>query len=102
KPVIIYNVLQSIRLLADGAMSFADNCVTGIEANKERITQLMNDSLMLVIALNPHIGYVNAARISKKAHKEAPSLKDAGIALGLLSEEQFSEWVRPETMLGPK
>ncbi|MDX2073581.1 MAG: class II fumarate hydratase [Alphaproteobacteria bacterium] len=102
KPVIIYNVLQSIRLLADAAVSFTENCVNGIEANKERITQLMNDSLMLVTALNPHIGYDNAAKIAKKAHKEGTTLKAAGIALGLLTEEQFKEWVRPETMLGPK
>jgi len=101
KPVIIYNVLQSIRLIADGAVSFADNCVAGIEANRERITQLMNDSLMLVTSLNPHIGYDNAAKIAKKAHKEGTSLKAAGIALGLLTEEQFTAWVKPETMLGP-
>jgi fumarate hydratase, class II len=102
KPVIIYNVLQSIRLIADACVSFADNCVVGIEANKERITQLMNDSLMLVTALNPHIGYDNAAKIAKKAHKEGTSLKEAGIALKILTAEQFDQWVRPETMLGPK
>ncbi len=101
KPVIIYNVLQSIRLLADGANSFTDNCVVGIIANKERINQLMNESLMLVTSLNPHIGYDNAAKIAKKAHKEHTSLKEAGIALGLLTSEQFDQWVRPETMLGP-
>ncbi|MBY0408279.1 MAG: class II fumarate hydratase, partial [Rickettsiales bacterium] len=102
KPVIIYNVLQSIRLIADGCVSFTDNCVVGIEANKERITKLMNESLMLVTALNPHIGYDNAAKIAKKAHKEHTSLKEAGIALGLLTSEQFDQWVKPETMLGPK
>ncbi len=101
KPVIIYNVLQSIRLLADGANSFTDNCVVGIIANKERINQLMNESLMLVTSLNPHIGYDNAAKIAKKAHKEHTSLKEAGIALGLLTSEQFDAWVRPETMLAP-
>ena len=101
KPVIIYNVLQSIRLIADSAVSFTDNCVVGIEANKERITKLMNESLMLVTALNPHIGYDNAAKIAKKAHKEGTSLKAAGMALGLLTAEQFDEWVKPETMLGP-
>ncbi len=101
KPVIIYNVLQSIRLIADASVSFTDNCVTGIEANKERITKLMNESLMLVTALNPHIGYDNAAKIAKKAHKEGTSLKEAGIALGLLTSEQFDQWVKPETMLGP-
>lgn len=102
KPVIIYNVLQSIRLIADACVSFTDNCVVGIVANKERITKLMNESLMLVTSLNPHIGYDNAAKIAKKAHKEGTSLKEAGIALGLLTSEQFDQWVRPETMLGPK
>jgi fumarate hydratase, class II len=102
KPVIIYNVLQSIRLLADASMSFADNCVVGIKANKERIDQLMNDSLMLVTALNPHIGYDNAAKIAKKAHKDGTSLKEAGIALKLLTAEQFDKWVKPEDMIGPK
>jgi len=102
KPVIIYNVLQSIRLIADSAVSFTDNCVVGIEANKDRITKLMNESLMLVTALNPHIGYDNAAKIAKKAHKEGTSLKEAGIALGLLTAQQFDGWVKPETMLGPE
>lgn len=102
KPVIIHNVLQSIRLIADSAVSFADNCVVGIEANRERIAKLMSESLMLVTALNPHIGYDNAAKIAKKAHKEHSSLKEAGIALGLLTAEQFDQWVKPEDMLGPK
>jgi len=102
KPVIIYNVMQSIRLIADACVSFTDNCVVGIEANKERINQLMNDSLMLVTALNPYIGYDNAAKIAKKAHKEGTSLREAGIALKLLTSEQFDQWVKPETMLGPK
>ncbi len=102
KPVIIYNVLQSIRLIADGAMSFTDNCVVGIEANRERITQLLNESLMLVTALNPHIGYDNAAKVAKKAHKEGTTLKQAALALGLLTSEQFDQWVRPEDMIGPK
>lgn len=101
KPVIIYNVLQSIRLIADSCVSFTDNCVVGIEANRERITKLMNDSLMLVTSLNPHIGYDNAAKIAKKAHKEGTSLKEAGIALGLLTAEQFDAWVKPETMITP-
>ena len=101
KPVIIYNVLQSIRLIADSAVSFTDNCVVGIEANRERINKLMNESLMLVTSLNPHIGYDNAAKIAKKAHKEGTSLKEAGIALELLTSEQFDAWVKPETMLAP-
>ncbi len=101
KPVIIYNVLQSIRLIADSTVSFTDNCVVGIEANRERISKLMNESLMLVTSLNPHIGYDNAAKIAKKAHKEGTSLKEAGIALGLLTSEQFDAWVKPETMIAP-
>lgn len=101
KPVIIYNVLQSIRLIADSAVSFTDNCVVGIEANRERISKLMNESLMLVTSLNPHIGYDNSAKIAKKAHKEGTSLKEAGIALGLLTSEQFDAWVKPETMIAP-
>jgi fumarate hydratase, class II len=102
KPVMIYNLLQSIRLIADSAHSFVDNCVDGITANIERIEQLRDDSLMLVTALNPHIGYDNAAKIAKKAHKEGTSLKEAGIALGLLTEQQFKEWVKPEDMISPK
>jgi fumarate hydratase class II len=102
KPVIIYNVLQSIRLLADAAVSFTDNCVVGIEANVERIEKLMNESLMLVTALNPHIGYDNAAKIAKKAHKEHKTLMGAAIELGLLTEAQFKEWVKPEDMIAPK
>lgn len=101
KPVIIYNVLQSIRLLADAANSFTDKCVSGIEANKERIDQLLHESLMLVTALNPHIGYDNAAKIAKKAHAEGTTLKDAGIELGLLTEEQFDQWIDPAAMTKP-
>ncbi len=101
KPVIAFNVLQSIRLLADAANSFTDNCVVGIEANRDRIGKLVSDSLMLVTALNPHIGYDNAAKIAKKAHKEGTSLKEAGRELGLLTDEQFDQWVRPERMVGP-
>lgn len=102
KPVIIYNVLQSIRLLADACRSFTDNCVSGIEADETRITKLMNESLMLVTALNPHIGYDNAAKIAKKAHKEGTSLKQAGVELGLLTAAQFDEWVNPMDMIKPK
>jgi fumarate hydratase class II len=101
KPVIIHNVLQSIRLLADAARSFADNCVVGIEANMGRIEQLLHQSLMLVTALNPKIGYENAARVAKKAYAEGSTLKEAAIALGLLTAEEFDELVRPEKMLGP-
>lgn len=102
KPVMIYNVLQSIRLMADAARSFTDNCVIGIEANKDRIHKLLNESLMLVTALNPYIGYDNAAKIAKKAHTDGTTLEQAGIALGLLTSEQFKEWIRPEDMIKPK
>src|SRR5690606_29956048 len=81
KPVIIYNVLQSIKLLADASVSFADNCVAGIQANRQRIDALMKNSLMLVTALNPHIGYDNAAKVAKKAHKDGTTLREAAIAL---------------------
>ena len=101
KPVMIYNVLQSIQLLADASVSFTDNCVSGIEANEARITSLMENSLMLVTALNPHIGYDNAAKIAKKAHVNGTTLKEEGVNLGLLTEEQFDEWVRPEEMIKP-
>lgn len=102
KPVIIYNVLQSIRLLGDACVSFTDNCVVGIEPNRDRIDQLLRESLMLVTALNPHIGYDNAAKVAKKAHAENTTLKEAAIALGLLTAEEFDEKVRPEKMVGPK
>jgi len=102
KPVIIYNVLQSLRLLADGAVSFTDKCVAGIAANEARIEKLLHESLMLVTALNPHIGYDNAAKIAKKAHAEGTTLREAGIALGLLSDEQFDQWVNPEDMIKPR
>jgi fumarate hydratase class II len=101
KPVITYNVLQSIRLLADGMRSFTDKCVVGIEADRERIDELLYRSLMLVTALNPKIGYDNAAKVAKKAHAEGTTLKEAATALGLLTAEEFDELVRPEKMLGP-
>ena len=102
KPVMIYNLLQSIRLIADGCNSFVDNCVSGITANIKRIEKLRDESLMLVTALNPYIGYDNSAKIAKKAHKEGTSLKEAGIALGLLTSEQFDSWIKPEDMVDPK
>ncbi|MDH3658954.1 MAG: class II fumarate hydratase [Alphaproteobacteria bacterium] len=102
KPVMIHNVLQSIRLIADGAVSFTDNCVAGLEANRERIDTLLHESLMLVTALNPKIGYDNAAKVAKKAHAEGTTLKESALALGLLTSEEFDEFVRPEKMLGPK
>ena len=102
KPVIAYNLLQSARLLGDAARSFADRCVVGIVPNHARIDALMRDSLMLVTSLNPHIGYDNAARIAKKAHADASTLKEAALALGLLTDAEYDAWVRPEDMLGPR
>jgi fumarate hydratase class II len=102
KPVIVYNLLQSIRLLADACVSFTDNCVAGIEADRARIDELVQRSLMLVTALNPHIGYDNAAKIAKKAHAEGKTLKDTAVELGLLTPEHFDAWVRPEQMVGPR
>ena len=102
KPLIIHNVLQSIRLLSDATISFVDRCITGITANEERIHDLMNRSLMLVTALNPHIGYDHAAQITKKAHQEGLTLKEAAVALGFLTSQQFDQWVRPEDMIGPR
>ncbi len=102
KPMIAYNVLQSIRLLADGARSFTEKCVVGIEANVERIESLRDESLMLVTALNPHIGYDNATKIAKNAHKKGMTLKGSALELGLLNEEQFDAWVKPELMIAPK
>lgn len=102
KPLIIHNVLQSIRLLGDGCASFEENCAVGIEPNTARIDKNLRDSLMLVTALNRHIGYDNAAKIAKKAHKEGTTLKEAAVALGLITAERFDEVVRPEEMIGPK
>jgi fumarate hydratase class II len=102
KPVIIYNVAQSIRLLADAARSFTDNCVAGVLANHQRIAALLSESLMLVTALNPHIGYDKAAKIAKKAYAEGTTLKQAGLALGYLTEQEFDDWVIPEDMVHPK
>jgi fumarate hydratase class II len=101
KPVIIFNVLQSIRLLADACNSFTAHCVVGIQPNRERIGKLLHESLMLVTALNPHIGYDNAAKIAKKAHAEHTTLKQAGVALGLVTEQQFDEWIDPAAMTRP-
>jgi fumarate hydratase class II len=102
KPVMIYNLLQSIRLLADSCRSFNNHCVVGIEPNKTQIEKHLNGSLMLVTALNPHIGYDNAAKVAKKAYQENITLKESAVALGLLTDEEFDEKVRPEKMTGPK
>ncbi|WP_437287993.1 class II fumarate hydratase [Sorangium sp. So ce406] len=101
KPLVIHNVLQSIRLLADGCASFDEHCARGIEPNRERIARNLRDSLMLVTALNPHVGYDNAAKIAKKAHAEGTTLREAALALGLLDGEAFDAIVRPERMIGP-
>ena len=100
KPLIAANFLQSARLIGDACVSFNDNCAIGIEPNTPMIQRHLENSLMLVTALNPHIGYENAAAIAKKAHKEGTSLREAAIALGLLTSEQFDEWVKPEDMIG--
>jgi len=101
KPVIIHNFLHSVRLLSDACHSFTDHCIVGIEANREKIAGYVADSLMLVTALNPHIGYDKAAQIAKKAHKEKTSLKEAALALGHLTSEQFDSWVIPSAMTHP-
>jgi fumarate hydratase class II len=100
KPVMAANFLQSARLLGDACASFNDHCAVGIEPNYEGIKKHVDNSLMLVTALNPHIGYENAAKIAKKAHKENTSLREAALELGLLTNEQFDAWVRPEDMIG--
>ncbi|CAM2142479.1 fumarase C [Pararobbsia alpina] len=102
RPMIAHNVLQSIRLLTDGAQSFNDHCAIGIEPNRARIDSLLNESLMLVTALNPHIGYDKAAKIAKKAHKEGTTLKASALELGFVTEAQFDEWVKPEQMVGKR
>lgn len=101
KPVIIHNVLQSIRLLGDATRSFTDNCVVGIEANHARIKKLVGESLMLVTALNPHVGYDNAAKIAKKAHHDGTTLKEAAVELGLLTADDFDRLIKPEEMVHP-
>lgn len=100
RPMVIHNFLQSVRLLADGMRSFNEHCAAGIEPNCERISQLLNESLMLVTALNTHIGYDKAAEIAKKAHKEGLTLKASAMKLGYLTEAEFDAWVRPEDMVG--
>ncbi|KAK9475033.1 L-Aspartase-like protein [Dipodascopsis tothii] len=101
KPVLIRNLLSSVRLLADGCRSFREHCVEGIVANEKRISQLMNESLMLVTALNPKIGYDMASKVAKNAHKKGLTLKASAMELNALSSEEFDEWVRPEKMIGP-
>lgn len=102
KPVILFNTLQSIYLLADGMSSFNDNCAVGIEPIAENIDKYLNNSLMLVTALNPHIGYENAAKIAKNAHAKGITLKESALDSGLLTEEQYDEWIKPEDMIHSK
>ena len=101
KPLVIHNLLQSVRLLADGMASFDVHCARGIEPDRERIAELVARSLMLVTALNPHIGYDKSAAIAKKAHREGTTLRAAALASGYVSADEFDAWVRPERMVGP-
>ncbi len=101
KPVMIHNVLESVRLLADGCRSFRVHCAEGIEPDRARIAELVSRSLMLVTALNPHIGYDKAAAIAKKAHEEGTTLREAALALGFVTAEEFDAWVDPSKMTGP-
>jgi fumarate hydratase class II len=100
KPVISYNLLMSCRLIADGSASFREHCAEGITPNLLRIRENLENSLMLVTALNPHIGYDNAAKIAKTAHETGQTLKETAVQLGLVTPEQFDEWVKPEKMVG--
>ena len=102
KPVMAYNMLQSVTLLADSARSFADKCVVGITANEDRIADLMGRSLMLVTALAPTIGYDNATKVAKTAHKNGTTLREEAVALGFVTAEEFDEVVRPELMIAPR
>jgi len=100
QPLVAHNLLQSLRLLADGMASFDRHCAAGIEPDRARIAALLERSLMLVTALNPHIGYERAAEIAKKAHREGSTLREAALALGYVTAEQFDAWVRPDRMTG--
>lgn len=102
KPVMISNLLSSVRLLADASNSFRIHCVEGIQANEDRIAKLLHESLMLVTALNPKIGYDAASKVAKNAHKKGITLKESALELGVLNEQEFDEWVVPEKMIGPK
>jgi fumarate hydratase class II len=101
KPVILHNTLESIELLADGLRSFDERCARGIEPNRERIRRNVEESLMLVTALNPHIGYENSAAIALKAHRDGTSLREAALALGIVSAEDFDRWIDPAAMTKP-
>jgi fumarate hydratase, class II len=101
KPVLIHNLLHSIRILSDACSSFTDHMVVGIEPNRDQIDHFLQNSLMLVTALNPHIGYDRAAQVAKKAYQENTTLKDACMKLGFLTQHEFEQWVRPENMIHP-
>ena len=102
KPVMVHNLLESVQLIADACGAFTDHCAAGIEPNTPRIQAHLDESLMTVTALNPHIGYEKAAEIAKKAHKDGTSLREAALALEHLSADEFDTWVRPADMVGPK
>ena len=102
KPMMIHNYLHSVRLLSDSCRSFSDKCVTGLEANEDNIARHLENSLMLVTALNPHIGYDNAAKIAKNAHQNGTTLRESALELGLLTDDQFTNWVKAEEMIGPR
>jgi fumarate hydratase class II len=102
KPLLIHNFLHSCRLLADSASGFVDHCLNGLKPNPEVIASHLENTLMLVTALNPHIGYDSAAKIAKTAHKQNKTLRQVAVELGLLTNEQFDQWVRPEDMIHPK
>jgi len=101
KPMIIHNFLHSVRLISDACISFSDRCVSGLEANEAKISEHLENSLMLVTALNPHIGYDNSAKIAKNAHEKGITLRQSAVQMEMLTDEQFDEWVRPEKMIGP-
>ena len=96
-----YNFLHSVRIISDTCLSFSDKCVSGLEANEDKISEHLENSLMLVTALNPHIGYDNAAKIAKNAHENGLTLRQSATQMGILTDEQFDVWVRPENMIGP-
>jgi fumarate hydratase class II len=101
KPVIAYNILQSIKLLGDGCLSFTSNCIDGVKPNKEKIKELLNSSLMLVTALAPVIGYDNASKIAKTSHKNGTTLKEEAVKLGFITESEYDKIVKPERMISP-
>ena len=102
KPMMIHNLLHSIRLVSDACISFSERCVEGLVANETKISEHLENSLMLVTALNPHIGYDNSAKIAKHAHEQGLTLRQSAIDLKILTDEDFDNWVKPQNMIGPK